>query len=255
MRRAGRVNQNAIIYGFEKAVPGATLLEVDQAVEWYIRAMKCKPAFKNYQPGFAMSPFPGTACLSVNDVAVHGIPNSYVLKPGDILTIDVGTEYKEWFVDAARTRIIPGIEPSKTLVNLMEGTEAIMAAELEVVRDSCTFFELIQAAEKVAQAYNIIILPQYGGHQIGNAVHLPPFIPNAINRAQSKIKQWADEVQYKEQKLSTGDTICLEPVVSLGSIETTIDADGWSVRKKDNNPVAHEERCILVKKEGFELLS
>lgn len=255
MRRAGRVNQDAIIYGFENAIPGTTLLEVDRAIEWYIMAMKCKPAFKNYQPGFAVSPFPGTACLSVNDVAVHGIPNSYVLKPGDVLTIDVGTELNGWFVDSARTRIIPGIEPSKTLVNLVEGTEAILAAELEIIEDGCTFFELIQAAEIVARKYNLTILPQYGGHQIGEKIHMPPFIPNAIDRNQSKIKQWADEVNYKEQKLSDGQIICIEPVTTLGSTDIIVDADGWTIRKADGNPVAHTERCLLVKQKGYELLS
>lgn len=256
MRFAGKVNRSAIEVGFAAAlIPGRTLLEIDKTIEDWIVVQGCKPAFKNYQPGFSSSPFPGTACLSVNDAAVHGIPNSYVLKPGDILTIDVGTEYEGWFVDAARTRIIPGIEPSKTLVNLMEGTEAIMAAELEVVRDGCTFFELIEAAERAAQAYNIIILHQYGGHQIGDRIHIPPFIPNAINRNESKIKQWSEEVKYKEQKLSEGQIICLEPVASYGSSDIIVDADGWTVRKRDGNPVAHTERCLLVKQKGYELLS
>lgn len=256
MRHAGLVNRSVIEAGFSAAlIPGRTLLEIDKIMEDWMICQDCKPAFKNYQPGFASTPFPGTACLSVNDVAVHGIPNSYVLKPGDILTIDVGTEYRGWFVDAARTRIIPGIEPSKTLVNLLEGTEAILAAELEIVRDGCTFLELVQAAERTAKSYGLIILPQYGGHQIGNRVHIPPFIPNAIDRTQSKIKQWADEAQYSEQKLVEGQTICLEPVVTLGSTETIIDEDGWAVRKKDGNPVSHTERCLLVLKNGFELLS
>jgi len=255
MRYAGNVNKCAIVYGFEKALPGTTLLQINNCVEWYINAMKCKPAFKNYKPDFSETPYPATACISVNDVAVHGIPGSYVLQPGDLLTIDVGSEYNGWYVDSAMTRIVPGKTPSKEVSNLLEATQQIMLAQLAVIKNDCSFYRLIEVSEKVASFYGVTILPQYGGHHIGNRVHIPPFVPNAINRTEGKIKQWHNENSYREQKFITGQTVCIEPVVTLGSIDVTTDPDGWTVRKLDGNPVAHIEHCLLITDEGNEILS
>ena len=261
MRHAGNINQQAIECGFEWAIPGRTLLEIDRFIEWRIRSGNCKPAFKNYQPPGASSPFPATACISPNDVVVHGIPGDYIIQPGDLLTIDVGTEYNGWFVDAARSRVIPGastqleIAKAQKAQYLIDATEAILNAQLAVVRDECTLLELATAAELTAAQYGVIILPQWGGHAIGNKIHMDPFIPNTIDRSKSKLQQQLESNKFARITLYEGETICLEPVVSFKSSAIMIDVDMWTVRKADGELTAHTERCLVVTKNGFEILS
>jgi len=261
MRYAGKVNVGAIERGFEVAQPGVTTREIDAAMESFIREAGCTPSFKDYQPDGYPSPFPATACISPNSVVVHGIPGDYVLEPGDLLTIDVGTEYNGWHVDAARTRVIPGDmngvqkQRSYEASDLIEATEAILEAQLSVVKNECTFLQMILAAEAAAAKHEVIIMPQWGGHEIGKKVHLPPFIPSAIHRTASKIKQQIEEKQFSRQTLVTGQTICIEPVVTCGTNDIMIDEDGWTIRHTQHYLTAHTERCLLVTENGYELLS
>jgi len=252
MRYAGKVNLEAIERGFKYAQPGMVLSDVDDIIERHIRSRDCTPAFKHYQPEGAPSPFPATACISPNDVVVHGVPGSYVLQDGDLLTIDVGTEYNGWFVDAARSRVIGENKEAQYLVDV---TEAVMSAQLGVIKNNCTFMQLIEAAESVATEFGVLIMPQWGGHSIGNAIHLPPFIPNAIDRTQSSLRQQVEENRYSREKLVTGQTICVEPVVTYENIRIMLDEDGWTVRKPGGELAAHTERCLLVTEDGYELLS
>lgn len=255
MLLAGRVNQHAIEYGFEVAKPGVTLKEIDKEIEWYIRSnQNCKPAFLNYTPDGSLKPFPNTACISPNDVAVHGIPGDYVIKNGDLITIDVGTECNGWFVDAARSKVIGNPSDDKAQY-LILAAEAILKAELSVIKNECTLLEIVEVAELTAKQYNVTILPQYGGHQIGEQIHMSPFIPNAIYRPQSVLRTDLEINRYRQTKLFEGQTICIEPVVTYGSIDTIVDGDNWTVRKADGNLVAHTERCLLITKNGYELLS
>jgi len=252
MRHAGRVNQCAINLGFSHATPGVTLREIDEIMERYIIEAGCKPAFKNYQPDGYPFPFPATACISPNDVVVHGVPGDYTLKDGDLLTIDVGSECDGWFVDAARSRVIG---TNKEAEKLVEATDAILAAQLSVIKNNCSFLEIIDAAEQEARMRGVIVMPQWGGHYIGDKIHLPPFIPNVIDRNHSNLKQEVLEKHYRAQFLSTGDTICLEPVATTGNNDTITDGDQWTIRKTDKNLAAHTERCLLITETGYELLS
>lgn len=253
MRYAGKVNLSAIEWGFHTAKPGVSLLEVDKAIEWYITQAGCRPAFKRYQPVGFPSPFPACACISPNDVVVHGVPNHYVLKPGDLLTIDVGTEYQGWFVDAARTRIIAGTNELGT--RLINATEEIMNAQLAVVKDGCDMLTLIEAAGRTARKHKVKILPEWGGHGIGNKIHDEPFIPNAFNENLGHLARIFEEQNCQKIKFVAGETYCIEPVCTFGTTETFVDPDGWSIRKKDGQLAAHTERCILVTESGYELLS
>jgi len=252
MRHAGKVNQDAIEHGFRLAIPGRSLKEVDEAMERWIRRAGCVPAFKGYQPEGYPLPFPATACISPNAVVVHGIPNDYVLQPGDLLTIDVGTEYNGYFVDAARSRVIPGKE-SKDAQKLVDATEAILYAQLSVVKNDCTFLQMIGASEAEAVKWGVQIMPQWGGHGIAEQIHMDPFIPSALER--SPIRRKIEENRYAGQTLKTGQTICIEPVTTFGSCDIIIDEDQWTVRQAQGQLAAHSERCLLVTNDGYELLS
>lgn len=266
-RYAGKVNQLAIEHGHSIAKPGVTLLEIDAAIEKYIVDHKCSPVFKGYKG------YPASSCLSPNDVVVHGIPNGYALKYGDLLTIDVGSEYHGWMVDSARTFVIKDADtqltdPEKYDVKWQErliyAADVILDAELSVIKNGCSLLNILKAAESAAQQSfvpkslghkSINICFQWGGHQIGRQLHIDPFIPNAIDPALSSIKRWQLEREYDKYKLTAGQVICLEPVVTFGSTDIILDDDGWTVRSKDGSLVAHTERCLLVTETGHEILS
>lgn len=258
MRYAGKVNLSAIEWGFHHAQPGNSLAEIDAVMEQHILEAGCRPAFKNYQPTGSPSPFPSSVCISPNEVVVHGIPGNYVLQPGDLLTIDVGTEHEGWYVDAARTRLVPGKAPLDKITRgnkLIHATTEILEAQLSIVKDQCDFLSMIRVAEAKATLQGVTIMPQWGGHGIGDKVHLDPFIPSAIDRTRSRIRQQIEEKRYAQQKLTEGQTICIEPVVTFGKSDIIVDDDGWTIRQADGHLTAHTERCLLVTKDGYELLS
>lgn len=251
MRFAGTVNKSAISWGSHHAKPGVTLKELDAIIEDYIVKTGCKPAFKGYRN------YPATACLSVNDVAVHGIPNEYKLRDGDLLTIDVGAICDGWYVDSARSFLIGTSKSSRSesRLKLIEAAEMILEAELSVLSSGCTYMQLIDAADKKSSVLGVNIMPQWQGHHIGNTVHIEPSIPNTLPTTVGSTKLALLQRQYRNMTFKAGDTICLEPVVTFGTVETTIDPDGWTIRSRDGSDVAHTERCLLVTEQGYELLS
>lgn len=251
MRYAGYVNVRAIEAGFLWAKKGVTLSKVDQVIEAAIINGGCEPAFKGYRG------YPATACLSVNDVAVHGVPNNYVLRPGDIITIDVGTRYKGMCVDAARTQVLEGVVNDILLKRtaLKVAAEEVLQAELSVIKDGVTLFDIADAGDKEARRQGVNLMVQWGGHRIGETIHIDPFIPNGFDRSKGLLGVSLEKRRFRQTKLYAGDTICLEPVVTYGSTDIVIDKDGWTVRSKDGSDVAHTERCLLITENGYELLS
>lgn len=230
------------------AKPGVTLLEIDAAMEQFMLDNNCQTVFKGYRG------FPGTVCLSPNDVVVHGVPSNYTLKAGDILTIDTGCQHDGWMVDSARTRVIgPGLFPFQD--RLIRAVESVLEAEIVILREGVSLLEIAKSAEAKAAELGVNIYPQWGGHQIGQELHIPPFIPNCIEPSLSKIKRWKLEREYDSFKLQAGQVICLEPVVTFGGTDIIQDEDGWTIRSKDGALAAHSERCILITKEGYEILS
>lgn len=252
MKIAGEINVAAIEEGFKHATPGVSLKQIDLKIEEFILKNGGTPAFKNYHPSGYENPFPATACISPNEVAVHGLPNDYIIKSGDLLTIDVGTGYGGYFVDAARTRVIGNNPKAEELVI---ATQEILDAQLSLIKDGCNLLFPVHAAELKAKEHNVTIMPMWGGHAIGKNIHEDPFIPSAIDRRQGKISQQIQESRYFNQFFHSGQTICVEPVVIFGNLDIMTDGDGWTVRKTDGNLAAHIERCLLVTDEGYELIS
>ena len=114
---------------------------------------------------------------------------------------------------------------------------------------------LVEAAGRIARKHKVKILPEWGGHGISDKIHMEPFVPNALTEGHGHLARAFEEQNYKKIKFVAGETYCIEPVTTFGSIETFVDADGWTIRKKDGQLAAHTERCLLVTKEGYELLS
>jgi methionyl aminopeptidase len=244
MKHAGRINRQAIEYGFKIVEPGMTLLELDSELEKFILNAGAEPAFKGYLN------YPNTACLSVNDVVIHGLPNEYKIQDGDYLTIDIGTKYGGWNVDAASTDIIGDGDSL-----LLESTLDILLAELEVIKDGVSIYDIIVAAEKRAAKHRVNVFADFCGHKIGRSVHEEPVIPNSIDSSKNSLGQKLLIRKYSGITFRTGDTLCLEPVATFGGTLTSVDSDGWTIRTRDGSRCAHFEHCILVEQEGYTLLS
>lgn len=249
MKYAGNTNLRAINLGITIAKPGITLLDLNDVIEKTIRFDGCEPAFKDYRG------YPAAACISVNDGVVHGIPNNYVIRAGDLITIDVGTRYQGWCVDAARSFVVRGPTMFPLREALVNAGEDILAAELQVVKDGVSLWDIANAGHQETARQRVSLIIEWGGHQIGQTIHIDPFIPNGFNHSKGPLGVTLEAQRLKGQILHTGQAICLEPVVTLGSTETIIDADCWTIRSKHGNNVTHTERCILITNEGYEILT
>jgi len=252
MRHACRTNSKAVSVGLLECLEGVSLREIDTKMENTIREAGCIPAFKGYHPEGTPCPFPATACISVNDVMVHGVPNDYVLKNGDIVTVDVGSEYNGWFADTARTTVVGANDHAEKLA---KAAESVLFAQIEAVRDGVSICDLIKASEKQAELLGVTIMSPWCGHGIGEKLHDEPLIPASIDSRMGALKYKLELKKYERIVLRAGQTICLEPVISYGEDAMFLAEDGWSIKQLEGSLTAHEERCVLVTEKGFEILS
>lgn len=252
---SGTINRAAIEVGFMAAKVGRSLLEVDFYIDDYITSCGCMPAFKGYMG------YKHASCLSPNQVVVHGVPNNYILKDGDILTIDVGTIYDGWYSDAAETRIVLNegqyTEDDDILFKccLIGHTNEILQAQMNAVQDGCSLLTIMETAERIAKQYSVNLFPNLGGHFIGRQLHMDPFIPNTLdyNLPADQIIKIKDLLSRTLLKI--GDVLCLEPVTTFGSTQTTLNKDGWTLETNNKNFTAHAETCIIVTEKGHSIIS
>lgn len=215
--------------------PGISTYELDQICEKTIRSYGATPSFKGYQ-GFS-----GSICSSVNEVLVHGIPSkSVILKEGDIITIDVGAQYKGYHGDGAWTFAVG--EVSEQAKQLMQVTHDALYKGLEVVRDGVHLGDVSHAIGSYIKQFGFGIPMEYTGHGIGRNLHEDPAIFN-------------DGQPNKGVLLKEGMTICIEPMVQLGKPFTKVLSDNWTVVSKDKSLTAHYEHTVAVTKDGCEILT
>jgi methionyl aminopeptidase len=190
----------------------------------------CQSSFLNYH-----GTYPATLCLSPNDVIVHGIPNDYRLKEGDILAVDAGAIYQGFHGDAAFTMTIGEVPPE--VQQLVDATEEGMWAGIRAVRHGARLGDIGAAVSEVGRRYGYGIVEEYLGHGIGRQMHEEPNVPN-VGEAGTGMK------------LRTGMALCIEPMFNLGGRHTTVDPDGWTVRTADGSPSAHWEHTVAITKDG-----
>jgi methionyl aminopeptidase len=259
---AGNVNTEARKLAAAMAVTGVSLIEIDKAIEKYIKSMGCIPVFSGYNG------FPASSCLSVNDIAVHGVPSEYKLQEGDILKIDVGVGCDDYCTDAASTVIVRSKindEKYRSRKLLQYANIQILNAGLSQVKDKAKLVDITFAMEQSRDRINyslkmidsdkkITIIKSLGGHYIADKIHVNPCILSAFDDDR-RIKNYQLK-EYGEYTLKEGDRICIEPVVTWGNGEIETDQfDNWSIRTVDGSDASHVEACILVTKEGFKLIS
>ncbi len=234
MRRAGKVV--AEIHEKTRAViaPGITTLVIDKVAREVIEARGARSNFLGYNG------FPAVICTSPNSMIVHGIPGEYVLKEGDIISIDAGAIIEGYHGDAAYTAAVGEISDEAAL--LLKVTEESLWKAIDVIRDGNRLNEIGRAVEKHVKPFGFGIVKEYVGHGIGTAMHESPQIPNYWPGAPGP-------------KMKVGNVFAVEPMINIGLEETVTLEDGWSVVTKDGSLSAHFEHTILVGEDGPEVLT
>ena len=234
MRRAGRVVAEMHEKCIAAAVPGVTTADLDKVARDVLDKRGARSNFLNYHG------FPAVICTSPNNTIVHGIPGSYRLKDGDILSIDCGAIIEGYHGDAAVT--IPVGEISDEAAALLKTTAASLEAAIEQIRDGNRLSDIGHAVQEVAEAAGYSVVREYVGHGIGTAMHEEPQIPNYGPPG-------------KGIKLKVGHVFAVEPMVNAGAPGTLLLDDGWTVVTADGSLSAHFEHTIALTEDGPEVLT
>lgn len=234
MREAGRIVGKALNEVEKYVRPGISTLELDSIVEETILAEGATPSFKNYNG------FPSAACISIDDVVVHGIPSLRVLKEGEIVSIDVGAKKDGFHGDAARTFAVGKVEPYKQ--KLIDVTKQSFYEGLKVLKVGARLGDVSHAIQTYAESFGFGVVREMVGHGIGKHLHEDPNIPN-YGKAGSGIP------------IKVGYAFAIEPMITFGDYRITIDRDGWTCRTRDGSPSAHYENTVIITENGVEILT
>ena len=234
MRRAGKTVAEVLLALEKAAVPGVTTKELDELAADMIRDGGCKPSFLGYHG------YPATICTSPNNVIVHGIPDDYGLKEGDLLSVDVGAIFEGYHGDAART--FPIGQVSEESDRLVRVTEEAMMAGIAQVEAGARVGAISAAVQKVAEGGGFSVVREYVGHGIGEQMHEEPQIPNFGEPG-------------KGLRLKEGMALCIEPMVNIGGWRTELLEDGWTVVTADGGLSAHFENTVAITDEGPEVFT
>ena len=234
MSKAGKVVSNIHYEIYKDTKPGMSLKELDDIAKRIIEKSNVVSSFLGYpQPGTI--DFPAYICASPNEVIVHGIPNDYIVRDGDIISIDVGVSYEGYHADAAFTFGIG--EVSDEDKKLMDITKHALNEAIKLVKDGQKLGTIGHKIDKIATKNNYGNVRNYVGHGIGLEMHEEPQVPHYGEK-------------NKGFELKTGMAICIEPMFNIGSEETVVDSDGWTVKTADSLKSAHFEHTIGITEEG-----
>lgn len=241
MAAAGAVVGAALVAVRAAAVAGATTLDLDEVAETVIREAGAVPSFKGYHG------FPGSICSSVNEVVVHGIPTAdTVLTDGDLVSIDCGAILDGWHGDSAWTFGVG--ELSDADADLSEATRLSMEAGIAAMVEGARLTDISHAIEtgtrsaeqKFGRQFGIV--SGYGGHGIGREMHMEPFLANEGKPNRGPV-------------LVIGSTLAIEPMLTLGTTETSVLDDDWTVVTDDGSRAAHWEHTVVVTGDGPRILT
>ncbi|MDF2520638.1 MAG: map [Clostridia bacterium] len=234
MRVAGKIVAETHEVLKEAIKPGITTKELDIIAEEYIRKCGALPAFKGYYG------FPASICSSVNSQVVHGIPGPVVLKEGDIIGIDIGTIYQDYYGDAARTHGVGKI--SSDAQRLIKVTEESFFAGIKYAREGNRLSDISHAIQAYAESYGYSVVRDLVGHGIGRKMHEDPQVPNY-------------GLPGRGPRLAAGMALAVEPMINQGKYAVKTLSDGWTVVTADGSLSAHYENTIIITKEAPELLT
>ncbi len=235
MREAGRIVALAHEAVRQAVRPGISTARIDAIVEETIRSHGAVPSFKGY------GGFPASACTSVNEEIIHGIPaKTKRLKEGDILKVDIGAEYKGYHGDSAWTYPVGDI-PEETR-KLLDVTREALFEGLRHAVSGNRLQDISHAVQTHVEKHGFSVVRDFVGHGIGKRLHEAPEVPNFGEAGKGPV-------------LKAGMTLAIEPMVNAGTHETTVLADGWTAVTADSSLSAHYEHTVLITEEGYDLLT
>ena len=234
------LRENAIIVSKTLAevgrnvAPGVTTMQLNKLADEYIRSFGAVPSFLGYEG------FPAALCMSVNDVVVHGFPSDFVLKEGDVVSVDCGTVYKGYQGDSAYT--FPVGEVDAETRRLLDVTKASLYKGIEAAVAGNRTGDIGYAVQSYVEAQGFSVVRELEGHGLGREMHEQPGVPNYGRRG-------------KGTHLVDGMVICIEPMINAGVKSVYLDRNGWAVHTSDHKKSAHYELTVVVRKGKAEQLS
>ena len=225
MRQACKITAAARALAGEMVRPGVTTRQIDKAVHDFIVSQGAKPSFLNY------SGYPASACISVNSTVIHGIPSGYVLKEGDIVSVDVGAYYKGFHGDCAAT--FPCGAVSAEAQRLIDVTKQSFFEGLAFVRPGHRVSDISHAIQSYVESNGYSVVRAFVGHGVGAQLHEEPEVPNFGKPGRGP-------------RLLPGITLAIEPMVNVGTPDVLIMKDHWTVVTADGKLSAHYENTVLI---------
>jgi len=234
MAASGAIQARCLRMLRSKCHPGVTTADLDEAAERFIAAQGAEASFKGYRG------FPGSICASPNSMVVHGIPGSYELKRGDIISLDVGVTKDGWVADAAITVPVGPINPRAR--ELLDATKEALIAGAREVRPGNHLGDVSAAVQRHVESQGFSIIRSLVGHGIGRDMHEDPQIPNYGEPG-------------KGPELEPGMVLAIEPMVNAGGPDVRVGGDNWAVYSADGSLAAHFEFTVAVTEEGPKILT
>lgn len=228
LRRPNSLVGATLKYIQEFVKPGISLIELDKMVEDFILSHNAKPSFKG------LYGFPNSACISVNEVIIHGIPSEYTLKEGDIVGIDIGTQIDGWYGDGAITMGVGKIHAQDQ--KLIDCARDTLLNAISEIKEGMYFKELSKILESNIRERGFVPLKHYCGHGIGRKPHDEPSIPNYLETSNFR----------QGPKIRNGMVFCIEPMVCVKSGEPVVLDDKWSVVSSDGYRGSHYEHTVAI---------
>ena len=234
LREPCKIVRDTLEFVGSKIQAGMSTREVDELVERYIRASGANPSCLGY------GGFPASACISVNEMVVHGIPDERILKDGDIVSVDVVADKKGYHGDACRTFCIGAVAPE--VKQLVKVTEECFFKAIENLRAGSALFDIGYAVQQHAESHGYGVIRSYTGHGIGKEIHEDPSVPNYGKKGTGV-------------RLRAGTVLCIEPMIAMGDWRVRLLKDGWGAVTVDGKPAAHYENTIVIREDGVEILT
>ncbi|MBQ7299176.1 MAG: type I methionyl aminopeptidase [Clostridia bacterium] len=235
MRDAGKITGEALAMAGEMVRPGITTKEIDTAIREYITKSGATPSFLNY------GGFPASACISINDEVIHGIPSKKkILRDGDIVKIDVGAYYKGYHGDSANTFPVGNV--SEEAMTLIRVTKESFLRGIETIGPGSRLGDLGAAVDGYVRQFGFSAVRKFVGHGVGRDLHEAPDVPNY-------------GIAGRGQRIYTGMVIAVEPMINAGTYDVIQLDDGWTVKTADGKLSAHYEHTLAVTDNGVVLLT
>jgi len=235
MRPAGRFVAEVLTRLAKEADVGVNLLELDALAHDLIRERGAESCYIDYHPSFGASPFGKVLCTSVNDAVLHGLPHDYVLRDGDLLSLDFAVAVDGWVSDSAVSVVVGTPRPQD--LRLIDTTTRALSAGIAAAQPGGKIGDISAAIAEVARADGYTINTQFGGHGVGRTMHGDPHVPN-------------DGRAGRGYPLHPGLVIAIEPWFLESTDQIYTDADGWTLRSADGSRGAHMEHTIAITPDG-----